>query len=378
MHETLGDVSSDYTPTLTSGQTIPGDIVNALASETYTYSVTVAAGADEGVITLEADLDWEDQDLDPSGTDNDVNTPGQVMIRTFSALTIDSWDANPTIVFVDETSTVTMQFTNNMATSVRLTGYSMSIAGRTQGVDYVIMGTNGPDVSGAGYLMGPGASSTIEYTVKVLATFSASVTTGFLVGYEDATSIDVSNSDGGTTIGGSGNPPVIQTGTLLVTPDNNLDPDTQGTTATISIQITNNPTAASCTIVGQTTITLYDDGTHGDITSGNGVWTGQWTAVAEGGPYNLDFDASNGGGSDDENGVGTLTIDDVSGPTISGTTANNGDPEVGTPINIQTTISDWSGVSSAQYSINGGAWTAMTGPGGNGNGVWTATWNSAG
>lgn len=99
------------------------------------------------------------------------------------------------------------------------------------------------------------------------------------------------------------------------------------------------------------TITLYDDGTNGDVTPGDGIYTNMWncSGAAEG-TYNLDLNATDGSSSSNVRAINngdTFEVEDLTLPIISGVIiSDTPNLELGDNQIITCTVTDASGLAS--------------------------------
>jgi len=135
------------------------------------------------------------------------------------------------------------------------------------------------------------------------------------------------------------------------------------------------------------TLTLYDDGSNGDVTPGDGIYTNTWncSGAAEG-TYYLDLNATDGSSNSNVrtiNNGDTFDVEDLTLPVISGVVLSD-DPtlELGDIQTITCTVTDASGLSSvtAFVQISGTPdVTVATLPMANiGGDTYQVTWDSTG
>ncbi|GAB4312029.1 MAG: hypothetical protein Kow0069_12640 [Promethearchaeota archaeon] len=371
-HPTYGDVTFQYT----IGGTPSFGSVAAGSSQVYTFTgVYAASGAYEGQITVDATLTW-----DSSNTDDGADSPGSILIRDFSVVSIDSVTAQSPVL-QGSTMTVNATFSNPMSSDVNVTAYWIVVGadeGWTEGVEYAIESVVGPDVDPGGHLLSGGAWANATFYVAIAPGASTGVKwVDFYVSAEevatgdnasassiDATSFSCQAPD--TT------PPTISNPRALPA---TADPDA-GDWVTISANVTDPSGIASASATVQNasgdvaTLALYDDGTHGDAYAGDGCYTNRWNSSTAPnlGAYTVDFRATDGSPFANQRFVddgASFTLVDVTAPSLSNPSAVPAlrDPEVGGVIVINVDASDWSGLQSVtatvQYS-NGTSVTTLT------------------
>ena len=141
-----------------------------------------------------------------------------------------------------------------------------------------------------------------------------------------------------------------------------------------------------------TVVSLVDDGTGGDATSGDGKYSGQWDSTGRvEGNYTIDIDAIDNSIAQNLNtiinGTDFLLIDSTI-PSITNVqvSPNTVDPEAGDIVTITADISDLSGILSAYATIENGTWSTViplvddgtSGDATSGDGTYTCQWNSYG
>ncbi len=111
-------------------------------------------------------------------------------------------------------------------------------------------------------------------------------------------------------------------------------------------------------------------------TAQNGTWTATWnsTTVSDG-THTVYVRGVDSGGLYNTNNR-SFTVNNNSGPIV-GTISSPSGTVSGSSVSVSAAITDDTGVTAAQYRIDGGAWYSLTRTGGTAqNGTWTGTWNS--
>ncbi|MHA1149880.1 MAG: choice-of-anchor X domain-containing protein [Promethearchaeota archaeon] len=110
------------------------------------------------------------------------------------------------------------------------------------------------------------------------------------------------------------------------------------------------------------TLTLYDDGTHGDITSNDDIFTNTWdSSGAAVGTYYVDISAVDGSAASNTRNINngdTFTLADNTGPTIGTTNINTANLELGSVLTVSAVVTDFSGVAEVWATIEDGSWVA--------------------
>ncbi|MHA1284203.1 MAG: choice-of-anchor X domain-containing protein [Promethearchaeota archaeon] len=342
-----GDISYNFTWTDPTFGSVP-----AYTTIMFTFTAVHSnAQTAQGEITVDATMTW-----DTSNTDDGADVTDTFWLRDFNVVNIKV--VAPSVVEHNSVNNpIYMTIINKMVTSINITNYYLTFPGWTEGTDYTIS-DNGDQVIPDGIISG-GSSAMITFTVDIAG--GAPVgndmpINAYVEGVEIVTGNDISNSSTPVTtwdvFAPDSTPPVVSN--VGASPDPG-DPEA-GDILTIYATVTDSSGVSSVTAYIEhpdetiiQTLTLYDDGTHGDPTAGDNNYTNTWDCSGYAvGTYYIDIravDASPSSNTRNSDNAGTFSLQDLTAPTVDTVQALPDPLELESTITITAQVNDFSGIS---------------------------------